>query len=339
MKDCVLYRLPYAKQAYKIEGETTHLLSSAAQLDDVCGFVMAPFRASAETPIVVVEGKAKPVELATESWTNEVAETGRREDYARDFARFHDAISKGQFSKLVLSRNADIAADDELCPELLFAEACRRYPRMTIALVKSEVAGTWLMATPEILLAQDGDRWQTMALAGTMAWEGKKVYSWSDKNKKEHQLVAGYIEEVLKPYAKDMEISKPYTVRAGNLVHLRSDFSFTLDDAHADGCGIGELVEALHPTPAVCGLPKQEAIDFITANESIDRKYYSGYCGPWNVGGKTALFVSLRCMEIKEGRGLMYAGGGLLEESSEESEWQETMMKMEPMRSICTQTK
>lgn len=210
---------------------------------------------------------------------------------------------------------------------------------MTIALVKSEVAGTWLMATPEILLAQDGDRWQTMALAGTMAWEGKKMYSWSDKNKKEHQLVAGYIEEVLKPYAKDMEISKPYTVRAGNLVHLRSDFSFTLDDAHADGCGIGELVEALHPTPAVCGLPKQEAIDFITANESIDRKYYSGYCGPWNVGGKTALFVSLRCMEIKESRGLMYAGGGLLEESSEESEWQETMMKMEPMRSICTQTK
>ena len=80
MKDYVLYRLPYAKQAYKIEGETTHLLSSAAQLDDVCGFVMAPFRASAETPIVVVEGKAKPVELATESWTNEVAETGRRED-------------------------------------------------------------------------------------------------------------------------------------------------------------------------------------------------------------------------------------------------------------------
>ena len=152
MKDCVLYRLPYAKQAYKIEGETTHLLSSAAQLDDVCGFVMAPFRASAEMPIVVVEGKAKPVELATESWTNEVAETGRREDYARDFARFHDAISKGQFSKLVLSRNAEIAADDEFCPELLFAEACRRYPRMTIALVKSEVAGTWLMATPEILL-------------------------------------------------------------------------------------------------------------------------------------------------------------------------------------------
>ena len=65
---------------------------------------------------------------------------------------------------------------------------------------------------------------------------------------------------------------------------------------NADGCGIGELVEALHPTPAVCGLPKQEAIDFITANESIDRKYYSGYCGPWNVGGKTALFVSLRCI-------------------------------------------
>ena len=57
------------------------------------------------------------------------------------------------------------------------------------------------------------------------------------------------------------------------------------------------------------------------------------------MGGKTALFVSLRCMEIKESGGMMYAGGGLLEESSEESEWQETMMKMEPMRSICTQTK
>ena len=208
-----------------------------------------------------------------------------------------------------------------------------------IALVCSEVAGTWLMATPEILLALDGYQWRTMALAGTMAWEGKKQYEWSEKNKKEQQLVAHYIEEALSTFATDLEISEPYTVKAGNLVHLRSDFSFTLDDSLTDGNGLGKLVDALHPTPAVCGLPKQEAMEFIIANESIDRRYYSGYCGPWNVGGMTALFVSLRCMELSAHRSVLYAGGGLLAESSEESEWQETMMKMEAMRRLCTQTR
>ena len=128
-------------------------------------------------------------------------------------------------------------------------------------------------------------------------------------------------------------------MKAGNLVHLRSDFSFTLDDSLTDGNGLGKLVDALHPTPAVCGLPKQEAMEFIIANESIDRRYYSGYCGPWNVGGMTALFVSLRCMELSAHRSVLYAGGGLLAESSEESEWQETMMKMEAMRRLCTQTR
>ena len=148
MTDYVLYRLPYAKQAYRIQGKTTHLLTSAAQLDDVCGFVMAPFRASEATPIVAIEGKSEPVELSTETWNNVVEETCCREDYSSDFACFHDAISEGQFSKLVLSRNAEISAAADFCGEQLFAEACRRYPRMMIALVNSEVAGTWLGAAP-----------------------------------------------------------------------------------------------------------------------------------------------------------------------------------------------
>ena len=183
--DFVLYRMPYAEQAYRIDADTTHLLSSAEELDGVCGFVMAPFQTSASTPIVVIEGKSVPVPMASMPSRVAVDEHCSREQYASDFARFHEAICQGHFSKLVLSRCASFTSSELYCPEQLFAEACRSYPRMMIALVCSEVAGTWLMATPEILLALDGYQWRTMALAGTMAWEGKKQYEWSEKNKKE----------------------------------------------------------------------------------------------------------------------------------------------------------
>jgi isochorismate synthase len=113
-------------------------------------------------------------------------------------------------------------------------------------------------------------------------------------------------------------------------VHLRSDFNFVLEDTRR----IGELIRALHPTPAVCGLPKQQTFDFIRRNESQSRRYYSGFSGPFNPEVDTHLFVSLRCMQILDDCYCLYTAGGLLRDSEEDQEWEETEAKLETMRSL-----
>ena len=89
----------------------------------------------------------------------------------------------------------------------------------------------------------------------------------------------------------------PYTARAGQLVHLKTDFYFLLKNTD----NIGNLLQELHPTPAVCGLPKEDAFRFILENEGYDRSYYSGFIGWLDTEGHTDLYVNLRCMEIKPG--------------------------------------
>lgn len=330
MNNFALYRLPYATEAFCIESENPALLLSASKLDNVSGFVFAPFVSSAKEPIVVINGEARQIKLKEPAPLTTGWENSDRKAYEKDFNCFHDAIARGQFSKLVLSRCSEVETNKDIDAEALFAEACRNYPRMMIALVKTTVAGTWLMATPEVLVTRQGDDCHTMALAGTMAYDGDRDYEWSGKNMAEHSVVADYLYQNLLPLANDISRSEPYTVRAGNLVHLRSDFSFTIGSS----VSMGKVVEALHPTPAVCGMPKQEAMEFILANENVDRKYYSGYLGPWNIHGSSMLFVALRCMEIKEKKAVMHAGGGIMEESTLDSEWQETVIKMEVMRRL-----
>ena len=161
--------------------------------------------------------------------------------------------------------------------------------------------------------------------------------SWSPKNLQEQRIVSTYIAECLEQFTDDFREEGPRTVRAANLVHLRSDFTFTLpDNAH-----LGNLLHALHPTPAVCGLPKREAFDFIIRNEHTPRRYYSGFMGPLNLSLTphpssliTSLFVSLRCMNIEGNHYHLFAGGGLLPDSTEQQEWLETEAKLETMRQV-----
>ena len=217
----------------------------------------------------------------------------------------------------------------------LFYKACEMYPRLFIALVETPQTGCWLTATPEILLDGKAQDWRTIALAGTMKLEGDQLngegetLTWSTKNIQEQRIVATYITECLEQFTGDFREEGPRTVRAANLVHLRSDFTFKL----AANEHIGDVLQALHPTPAVCGLPKREAFNFIVKNEHTPRRYYSGFMGPLQMDD-THLYVSLRCMNIEGDKCHLYAGGGLLKDSTEEQEWQETEAKMETMKRL-----
>lgn len=326
-----LYRLPYTHEQLTVCGSVEQV-SSFAELSSHHGFVVAPFAISGQCPLLVIKDEQKDV--PTDSALYERVEQENcfrdsdRNTYHIDFHNFHAHLLNGDFRKLVLSRSLVIDRADELSPLQLFQRACDSYPRMFISLAYTPQSGLWLTATPEILLAGDGDEWQTMALAGTMIYE--EGLRWSDKNIQEQRYVATYIARCLEQYADDFREEGPYTARAGHLAHLRSDFFFSLSDVGR----VGELIGSLHPTPAVCGLPKQHAFQFIQQYEQHQRCYYSGFMGPLFLNGRTHLFVTLRCMQMFRNAYRLYAGGGLLKDSVEEQEWDETETKLETMRKI-----
>ena len=355
MNSFAIFRLPHARKCTMIEGETV-VVPTLGDLDGEQGFLLAPFAPSAKEPILLIKpDKIETTPPGSNATLNPpsgfaaslVEETSTlhppQETYSRDFRNFHRVLLDGQFQKLVLARCAAIEHDGSVKPMELFEKACQLYPRMFVSLVSTPQSGTWLTASPEILLESlppsgggEEGLWRTIALAGTMRLRSDKAddegqrLRWSAKNIQEQRYVASYLACVLRHYSDDVLEEGPRTVRAGHLVHLRSDFTF-----HIKKCTrVGGLLEALHPTPAVCGLPKNEAQHFIVNNEHSPRHYYSGFMGPFHLPLSTHLYVSLRCMNITERTYCLYAGGGLLPESIVQQEWQETEAKMETMRHL-----
>ena len=334
-----LYRLPHEDHATLIrqtEGEPAEY-HSCVELNGRRGFVMAPFQISEKQPILLIRPDSVETVFVDSGYREsrgQVPDSHIPQEYAIDFANFHSQLVSGTFRKIVLARCADETSPDDIPPLELFQRACMLYPRMFIALVSTEKSGCWLTATPEILLEGKAEAWRTIALAGTMKLEGEQLNGegetvrWSTKNIQEQRIVATYITECLEQFTGDFHEEGPRTVRAANLVHLRSDFTFVLPDNQH----LGDLLHTLHPTPAVCGLPKRETFEFITHNEHTPRRYYSGFMGMLDPAAETHLYVSLRCMNIEGNRYHLYAGGGLLKDSQEEQEWAETEAKLETMR-------
>ncbi|MBP7359064.1 MAG: isochorismate synthase [Prevotella sp.] len=355
MSSFALYRFPHENYCTLLSQKMRQPIEllSYSDLSGKEGFVIAPFNASKDEPILLLEPeKTKKILLSdfddtfknsnsdSENYFDAVYEGAERLKYTVDYENFSSQIASGKFSKIVLARRKVVKSKLEIAPEELFKRACKLYPRMFIALVHTERCGTWLTASPEILLEGHERNWRTIALAGTMKLEGcqlnfdasnemcdSDMIKWSDKNIQEQGYVAKYIKECLDKFSNNVVEEGPFTVRAGNLVHLRSNFDFTLQTSD----NIGELINSLHPTPAVCGIPKDTARRFILKNESVPRHYYSGFMGPLNTQYGTHLYVSLRCMNIEGRTYKLHAGGGLVKNSEEAMEWKETEDKIETM--------
>lgn len=345
MKSFAFYRLPYSDSFTVIESEKEPLiLSSVEEIGEVPGFVVVPFATDGKHPIVLIHpDNVKTFAIQTmhqEEDENKTLHSFIREDatqrdgeemaYNSAFSTFNQAVNDGHFEKLVLARKSIVHLNNT--PNLdminLFHRACKLYPRLMIMLFSTPQTGVWLIASPEILVDGTGHNLHTVALAGTMPYQ-EGYPEWSEKNKCEQHIVEQYIEQTISPLCNQITKDGPVTMRAGNLLHLRTDFRFILDC----GCTLGKLIQKLHPTPAVCGMPKEEARIFIRENEGLDRSYYSGFAGPVGINSETHLFVSLRCASLSPEVAL-YAGGGIMPESTAEGEWNETERKMETIRNV-----
>lgn len=349
-----LYRLPWTDEPILVlqkEGEA-EAFDDLSELNGKKGFVLAPFHRTESHPIVLI----RP-DIVAHEWEQIIQELCRifsqasdvaiqngtdsaicmdtpeenKQHYEEAFARFIAPLQQKTFKKLVLSRHCTQPVPEGFSPLAAFVRACNSYPRMMISLCHTPQTGTWIGSTPEIILSGQEKLWHTVSLAGTMPMQGESIPTeWSTKNQEEQAFVSEYIRKCVKQFGSQVTEKGPYTARAGHVVHLKTDFHFSLKETGH----LGDLLKTLHPTPAVCGLPKQPAYDFILENEHYDRSYYSGIIGWLEPEGHTTLYVNLRCMKIEDKQITFYAGGGILPSSVADSEWEETQQKMNTMRHI-----
>ncbi len=237
-------------------------------------------------------------------------------------------IQQSTAKKIVLSRR-ELLKNTNFDIYEVFNRLIKSYSTAFVYCWYHPVSGLWMGATPERLLSVCNNEFKVMALASTQEYKGTLKVNWGDKELQEHQFVVDYIASKFEN--KEINISNTYTIKAGNLLHLRADISGKI----SDGNSFFDLLKMLHPTPATCGLPKEISKNFILKNESYNREYYTGYLG--EVGEQSAdLFVNLRCMKIdsENNNVSLYIGGGITKDSNSESEWLETVAKSKVMKKV-----
>ncbi|MFT7612107.1 MAG: isochorismate synthase [Parvicellaceae bacterium] len=246
-----------------------------------------------------------------------------KDDYIKLCQSYIDEFDN-KLTKIILSRVH--TKPGIISPTKLFDALRHSYPDAFVYLLNDPSLGTWIGATPETFLKRNSTHYSTMALAGTQLKNSR--YEWATKEKAEQQLVSDYILSELTSLDIKPKLSGPFTKEAGNIAHLCTEFNFETSGKCAD------IVNRLHPTPAVCGIPTKTALDIIIKNEPHDRELYCGFLGPINFNDTDELFVNLRCLKMDEEQVHLFIGGGITSDSTPENEWNETKAKAETILGI-----
>lgn len=217
-----------------------------------------------------------------------------------------------------------------------FERLCKAYPHAFVFCFSTPLTGTWIGATPEILISVKDSCATSYALAGTRKFSGAMSdgQDWHPKDVTEHNIVKDFIGDALQDVTGQIpEIMPTVTVDAGPVQHLLTEIHFSPLESYGS---YGRLLEELSPTPAISGLPRREAMAFIEKNESIKREFYGGFCGYVGGIGNINLYATLRCGRIDTvgKRIALYGGGGITSESVPEAEWLESEAKLSTLRNI-----
>lgn len=318
------------------------------------GFIFAPFLDD-ETPVLLKSDQVYKVQLEFSSHQTvqenhkTTTDVNEEERYISLVEKAISEIRSGNCKKIVLSRSFEVPLSKPVLT--LFQQLLNTYPNAFCYLWYHPKIGMWCGATPEILVKSKGLEFTTMSLAGTQNQiVGEKHPKWTPKELEEQQLVTDYIAEVLKSRAKEVQVADVETIKAGHLWHLRSKITGRFSQGM-----LKDLVTALHPTPAVCGLPLPEAKHFILENENYNRMFYTGFLGELNfkneiprnrnrrnqensayksVTSTSELYVNLRCMQLADNNATVYVGGGITADSQARNEWLETQSKAQTMLRI-----
>jgi isochorismate synthase len=230
----------------------------------------------------------------------------------------------GELEKVVLARTLEQTFHRTAVADL-FLSAVQDRPEAFVCLVNCPEYGSWMGASPEMLVQCTNGRVRVDSLAGTLprATAPGDAGLWGDKERDEQAVVT---RSVLDLFALnglvDVQLDGPHVMEAGPVAHLHSTITASLGTA-----SLAALVHALHPTPAVCGTPRGTALAAITTLEPQDRGLYAGFWGPWRGAVDSRLHVNIRCLRLLDDTAVLHVGGGITAGSDPEKEWQETEHK------------
>ncbi|AMO19461.1 isochorismate synthase [Flavobacterium columnare] len=337
----VLYRKPNTKTLVGIFQENDHIYFTENFTEEA--FVFAPFDG---VPIIFPLEKAEIKynsvyfdHLIQELETNILEDQIEKQSFIELVENGIKTIKTGVFDKVVLSRTEMIQINHfDLFTS--FEQMLFKYPSALCYTWYHPKIGLWMGATPEKLFAIKENKFQTMALAGTQVVKNEECVLWGDKEKKEQQFVTDFIKQELGSVVTDLQVSEAYTSKAGNLFHLKTDIKGRIKEV----ANLKKIIDVLHPTPAVCGVPKNLTKTFIEKSEGYDREFYTGFLGELNIDCSTNekatdLYVNLRCMKVSENKINLFMGCGVTEGSHPELEWYETLNKSKTMRMIINNLK
>ncbi|MFC8592096.1 isochorismate synthase [Streptomyces atroolivaceus] len=262
-----------------------------------------------------------------------IREVPSAEEYAEAVAAAVKRMRAGEFDKVVLARTLELTSARDLDLPAMLSRLARRDPDGYTFAVPSGPGRTLVGASPELLVARRGTRLVANPLAGSaqrsgdLAEDVRRAAALLDspKDLHEHAVVVDAIREALAPFCVRLDVpERPTLVRTAAMWHLSTTLTGELRDPSSTAL---DLASALHPTPAVCGTPTDVARQVIADSEPFDRGAYTGMVGWQNADGDGDWVVTIRCAEA-EGRTLrLFAGAGVVAESSPAAETAETGAK------------
>src|SRR5688572_29420702 len=311
-----VWRLPNDPVKHIIISKKIKSLTRDTLLEEMePGFVFAPFDRDKESIFLPADLKfsfknnalntpANPTEVRSHTWVNDQLKNGKHStikayhvsqpegsDHSVSYLDLVKdciiEIEKGTFEKIVPSRRKIIDLPIEFDIVNAFEKVCAANPNALVSFVSSPETGTWFGATPETLVnIENKTTFRTVALAGTKPYEegvNLKSVTWTQKEIEEQALVERYVISCFKKIrVREYDEHGPKTVVAGNVLHLKSDFTVDMKAINFPQLG-SVMLQLLHPTSAVCGMPLAPALEFLKNKEGYDREYYAGFLGPVNV--------------------------------------------------------
>tara|TARA_B110000967_G_scaffold198652_1_gene231997 strand:+ start:638 stop:1750 length:1113 start_codon:yes stop_codon:yes gene_type:complete len=336
-------------KAYIQTNSKTHTINDYSE----SGFVFAPFDSEKDSYYIPLETSTvlelEQPEFEVFSETGPLHSIDTADDHLNLVSKAIDEINATDLEKVVLSREFKFNLEHSN-PIEIFKKLAQNYPSAFTYCWFHPQTGFWLGASPESLLKLEGKSMSTMALAGTQNFKSSDQVVWDSKNIEEHAFVTDYLLEVLSDYLDPIKTSGPHTLRAGELLHLQTLVTGRLK---LTDYSLKHLLQAMHPTPAVCGTPRNRALEFINSKESYDREFYAGFFGELNtpanstfrnskrnienrayqtVHKSTQLAVNLRCMQLKDTLAILYSGGGITKDSDPLTECTETENKIQTIK-------
>lgn len=293
---------------------------------------------SVENSWTTLHGQAIALDEVTTYWPQGLSlkrnntPTTTQEAYETYVSKSVEALKTGYIKKIVAARKVSIS--DVQPTDKVFQSLCQQYPNANV-FAWWNGDSCWMGASPELLLetikipSSSEVMYSTDALAGTQLASANNDLSrpWTAKEVEEHQLVTDGIVDDLTTYGAEHISPSPLTnKRAGHLYHRFQSISFQAEEAEG-------ILKCLHPTAALCGLPRNDARKWIIDHEKPSRGYYGGYFALRHKSAYCA-WVNLRSAEFFDNCAILHVGAGLTKDSSPQKEWLETEAKTQTMLKV-----